>query len=103
MWFGAFLLFTIVELRRLCLMPAAGRATSPSTAVKGTGPVVHALCGKRLALLGEPPVHGFGETLEFKDELVCRLVDGCHYNAVFFESGTYDFIHIERILKSGMM
>jgi erythromycin esterase-like protein len=64
-------------------------------------PVLHSLCGRRVALLGESPVHGFGEALAFKDELVRRLVDECHYNALFFESGTYDFIHIEKTLRSG--
>ena len=82
-------------------MPAAGQAASPSTEIKGTEAVIHALCGKRIALLGESPVHGFGETLEFKAELVRRLVDGCHYNALFIESGIYDFIHIEKTVKSG--
>jgi len=45
--------------------PAGNQATSPSAEVQGTEPVIHALCGKRVALLGESPVHGFGETLEF--------------------------------------
>ena len=34
--------------------------------------VVHDLCGKRVALLGEPPMHGFGRTLQFKVD-VARL------------------------------
>jgi hypothetical protein len=32
--------------------------------------------GKSVALLGESPVHGFGKTLEFKVELVRRLIQG---------------------------
>jgi len=64
-----------------------------------TGPAVHALCGKRIALVGEPPIHGFGNTLEFKVQLVRRLVEECHYNAFFIESGMYDYIHIERQLR----
>lgn len=63
--------------------------------------VVHDLCGKRVALLGESPLHGFGKTLEFKAELVRRLVDQCHYRAFFIESGIYDFLNIEKRLKSG--
>jgi erythromycin esterase-like protein len=59
------------------------------------------LCGKSVALIGEPPVHGFGKALGFKVELVRRLVDGCRYNAVFFESGIYDFLNIQEQLKSG--
>ena len=62
---------------------------------------MHALCGKSVALLGESPVHGFGKTLEFKVELVRRLIDECHYNALFVESGTYDYINIQKKLKSG--
>jgi len=63
--------------------------------------LVHDLCGKRVAFLGEAPMHGFGKTLELKVELVRRLVDECHYNALFVESGAYDFLHIQKALKSG--
>ena len=73
----------------------------PAKQITDISPVVHALCGKRVALLGESPVHGFGETLEFKVELVRRLIYECHYNALLVESGTYDYVHIETTLKSG--
>jgi erythromycin esterase-like protein len=63
--------------------------------------VVHDLCGKRVALLGEAPMHGFGNTLEFKVEVARRLVEECHYNAFFIESGAYDFLNIQKALKSG--
>ena len=63
--------------------------------------VVHDMCGKTVAMLGESPVHGFGGTLEFKAGLVRRLIDECHYNAFFIESGTYDFLNIQKRLKSG--
>src|SRR5690349_21215418 len=79
----------------------AAQSAIPVLEVRDTETVVHALCGKRVALLGESPVHGFGETLEFKAELVRRLVEQCHYNALFVESGTYDYIDIEAKLKSG--
>jgi erythromycin esterase-like protein len=59
------------------------------------------LCGESVALVGESPVHGFGKTLEFKVELVRRLVDECHYNAFFIESGIYDFLNIQKRLNSG--
>lgn len=80
----------------LLSLSAAGQSTSSAI-----NPVLHALCGKQVAMLGESPVHGFGATLEFKAAVVRRLVDGCHYNAFFIESGTYDFIRIDRTLKSG--
>jgi erythromycin esterase-like protein len=80
---------------------AAGQSTNPAAEFKDVDPVVQAVCGKSVALLGESPVHGFGKTLEFKVELVRRLIDECHYNAFFIESGTYDFLNIQVRLKSG--
>lgn len=77
------------------------QSASPAVDVKDTEPIVHALCGKRVALLGESPIHGFGETLEFKAKLVRQLVEQCHYNALFIESGIYDYINLEKKLKSG--
>ena len=85
----------------VAFMPAAGQPAGPAAEIKDAEPVVHALCGKSVALLGESPVHGFGKTLEFKAELVRRLIDECHYNALFMESGTYDSINIQKKLKSG--
>jgi erythromycin esterase-like protein len=82
-------------------LSAAGQTAGPATEITDIGPVVHELCGKSVALLGESPVHGFGKTLEFKVELVRRLVDECHYNALFVESGIYDYISIQKKLKSG--
>ena len=80
---------------------ASGQAANPAKEITDIGPVVHALCGKRVALLGEPPMHGFGKTLEFKVEIVRRLVEECHYDALFVESGAYDYINVEKKLKSG--
>src|SRR5262249_47281141 len=79
----------------------SGQAANPGKKITDIDPVVHAMCGKRVALLGEPPMHGFGKTLEFKVELVRRLVEECHYDALFVESGTYDYINVEKKLKSG--
>ncbi len=72
-------------------------ASGPSAA----DPVLRDLCGKRVALLGESPLHGFGKTLEYKAGLVRSLIDQCHYNAFFIESGIYDFLNIESRLKAG--
>lgn len=81
---------------------AANEHRAPSKAVTSEADlVVHDLCGKRIALLGESPTHGSGRTFEFKVTLVRRLVDECHYNAFFIESGTYDFLNIQKELKSG--
>jgi erythromycin esterase-like protein len=46
-------------------------------------------------------MHGFGKTLQFKVDVARRLVDECHYTAFFIESGAYDFLHIQKLLKSG--
>jgi hypothetical protein len=61
----AHLLLHIVSLS-ICMgvafLPAAGQSAGPAVESKDTDPVVHALCGKSVALLGESPVHGFGKT-----------------------------------------
>jgi erythromycin esterase-like protein len=79
----------------------SGQVAGPAKKITDIDPVMHALCGKRVALLGEPPMHGFGKTLEFKVEVVRQLINECHYGALFVESGTYDYINIEKKLKSG--
>jgi erythromycin esterase-like protein len=79
----------------------AGPAGGKTPGVSDTDLVVLELCGKRIALLGESPSHGYGRTLQFKVELVRRLVDECHYDAFFIESGIYDFLNIQKRLKSG--
>src|SRR5260370_11681775 len=82
--------------------PAAGKTPGISDAdVLVQDHVVHELCGKRIALLGESPSHGYGRTMQFKAELARRLVDECHYGAFFIESGIYDFLNIQKKLKSG--
>jgi erythromycin esterase-like protein len=76
-------------------------ASNSGTAKTDADMVVHDLCGKRIALLGESGTHGFGRTMQFKAELVRRLIDECHYSAFFIESGIYDFLNIQKKLKSG--
>src|SRR4051812_18930228 len=66
-----------------------------------TDRVLRDVCGKDIAMLGESPLHGFGNTLEFKVELARRLVDECQFNAFFIESGIYDFLNVQTRLKSG--
>jgi len=82
-------------------------AGSAQTAAPGSSPdpamdqVVHDTCGKRIVLLGEPPVHGFGKVLDFKAALTRRLIAKCHFNGFFIESGIYDFLNIEKLETSG--
>lgn len=80
---------------------ASVRGSSGTAAASAADLVVHDLCDKRIALLGESPTHGFGNTMRFKVEIVQRLVDECHFDAFFIESGAYDFLNIQRILKAG--
>ena len=79
----------------------ASEAATPVPEIADASLVVRELCGKNMALLGESPLHGFGKTLEFKVRLVRQLIDECHYNALFIESGIYDFLNIQKRLKSG--
>ena len=58
-------------------------------------------CGRQIVLLGESPTHGFGVSMRLKAALVRTLVERCHVDAVFFESGIYDFLKIETDLSSG--
>ena len=78
-----------------------GQAVAPEPSGDAMDQAVHALCHEHVALLGEPPIHGLAQTLKFKVELVRRLVDECHYNALFLESGVYDYLHLEQQLRSG--
>jgi erythromycin esterase-like protein len=79
----------------------AGPAAGKTPQISDADVVVHELCGKRIALLGESPSHGYGRTMQFKAELVRRLIDECRYNAFFIESGIYDFLNLRKKLKSG--
>jgi erythromycin esterase-like protein len=81
--------------------PEASQAPDQTPASTDTDRIVREMCGKDVALLGESPLHGFEETLRFKVGLVRQFIDECHYNAFFIESGIYDFINIQKKLKSG--
>ncbi|WP_211487109.1 hypothetical protein [Corallococcus exiguus] len=63
--------------------------------------IVRELCDKRGALLGEESHHGNARTMAFKVELTPRLVKECQYDAFFIETGIYDFLHIQTLLKAG--
>ncbi len=63
--------------------------------------VIHDLCDKKIALLGEAAGHGDGHTEAFKVRLVRELVTRCGYHAVFFEASHYEFLDLERSLQMG--
>jgi erythromycin esterase-like protein len=102
--FGRLKLVLRIASLSICMgvtfLSASAQSADPAAEMKDIDPVVRELCGKSVALLGESPVHGFGKTLEFKVKLVRRLVDECHYNALFVESGIYDYINIQQKLMS---
>lgn len=62
---------------------------------------VRDLCRSDIALLGEGSGHGDGRTMAFKAALVPLLVDRCGFDAILFEGSTYDFLELERRLRSG--
>lgn len=98
---GVALVFCLFVCAGVFLLTGRSEAASSATNITDAGPVVRQMCGKSIALIGESPVHGFGKTLEFKVGLVRQLIEQCHYNAVFFESGIYDFLNIQEQVKSG--
>jgi len=63
--------------------------------------LVRDVCGKSVVMLGEEPHHGGGHTLEIKSELVQRLIERCGFNAIYFESGVYEFADLDRRLAAG--
>jgi erythromycin esterase-like protein len=86
-----------VALSWVCMGAArapASQAANQAPEITDAGLIVRELCGKNVALLGESPLHGFGKTLQFKVGLVRRLIDECHYNAFFMESGTAPTIRL---------
>lgn len=89
LWFGA---------GSLMYSQTASPETSSSAAMDQ---VVKDACGKEVVLLGEPPVHGFGKVLDFKADLSRRLINQCHFNGFFIESGIYDFLNIQKTHQSG--
>ena len=95
----------LVALSWVCMgaarAPGASQAADQAPEITDAGLIVRELCGKKVALLGESPLHGFGKTLQFKVGLVRQLIDECHYNALFMESGIYDFLNIQKKSKSG--
>jgi len=89
-------LYTKLFFVYLLVAGVAGHASISSELERA----VRDLCDKDIALLGEAS-HGDGRTFHFKVELVRRLVNECHYNAFFIESGIYDFLDFNRRLASG--
>jgi erythromycin esterase-like protein len=81
------------------------RPQKPVTILDGDraalGTAVRNLCGRQIALLGEAPTHGDGHTAAFKVALVRQLISRCHFKAVIFESGRYEFLAFQRAIRRG--
>jgi len=75
--------------------------SSTSGDEKALSSATQALCHSRVAMLGESATHGDGHTLAFKVALVERLVDRCGFDGVFFEANHDEFIHLNKLLRSG--
>ncbi|NNB96232.1 erythromycin esterase family protein [Corallococcus exiguus] len=83
------------------LSSCASSPRSEAPRVSDADRIVRELCGKQMALLGEESHHGSARTVAFKVELTRRLVEECQYDAFFIETGTYDFLRIQTLLKAG--
>lgn len=82
-------------------VPSAERRVQARAGPELPPRLVDDACGRQVVLLGESPTHGFGVSMRLKAELVRAVVERCHVDAVFFESGVYDFLKIDADLRSG--
>ena len=82
-------------------MPSAERRARTEADTQLPPRLLDDACGRQIVLLGESPTHGFGVSMRLKAELVRTVLERCHVDAVFFESGIYDFLKIEADLFSG--
>ena len=86
--------------------PGASQGTRGAQRTQSAGPpsplndLVRDVCDKSVVLLGEEAHHGSGQTLEVKSEVVKRLIEQCGFNAVYFESGGYEFLDLNRRLAA---
>lgn len=96
-----YLLLLLIPLLSSCASPSKGAVRQEPVAVSDEDRIVRDLCDKRIALLGEEGHHGNARTIAFKAALIRRLVEECHYDAFFIETGPYDFLHLQAQLKAG--
>lgn len=70
------------------------------TAQSSVDGVVSAVCQKQIVLLGELPTHGEAPAFEAKTKIVDRLIAQCGFTAILFEAPIYEFIGLERAVKT---
>lgn len=95
---------TLLALALILVAPPANAqspAAAPAEVEKALAEAVQDLCGKKVALLGEGPTQGDGNTERFKVTLVDRLIRRCGFTVIFFEASHYEFLNLERARKSG--
>ena len=80
---------------------AAIRAEESSQEAAALASATQTLCGRKLVLLGENGFHGDGRASAFKADLVRKLVADCGFDAVIFESSTFDFTAMNRAIRRG--
>jgi len=85
----------------LCLTATMAAWGRPVPATSPLDPVVHALCGKDVVLLGEDANHAGATTLAVKSRLVEQLVTRCGFRGVVFESQFYDMLDVQHGLADG--
>src|SRR5690242_3545000 len=86
----------------LFLFPHAGNSApaEPGDANALTA-ATQSLCHSVVAMLGESATHEDGHTHAFKVALVERLVNECGFDSIFFEASHYEFINLDRRLRTG--
>ena len=83
------------------MIESTPRIDADAESSAGMDSLVRDVCDKAVVMLGEEPHHGGGRTVELKSELVQRLIERCGFNAVYFESGVYEFVDLNRRLAAG--
>jgi erythromycin esterase-like protein len=89
-------------------VPTAGSVVVGPAASAGTAAIEDAaaervsaaVCRKQVVVLGELPEHGGARGFGIKARIVERLVRRCGFRAVLFESGSYDFLGLERAIDA---
>lgn len=95
--FGAVATALVLAIAHATMLGAQGPAPAEQAAAAR---VADAVCDKRVVLLGELPEHGEARGEGVKARIVQQLVSRCGFRAVLFESGTYDFIGLERSIAA---
>jgi erythromycin esterase-like protein len=84
------------------LLPHAGNsALAEPGDDKALTAATQSLCHSQVAALGESATHEDGHTHAFKVALVERLVNECGFDSLFFEASHYEFLNLERRLRTG--